>query len=77
MFILRDKIRQNLRKYYSTSKTKKKKDKLLQIFVLPKITSTNYRSECFFPLNCLFFVKFNFFQALLFSSCLSATTDAE
>ena len=43
MFILRDKIRQNLRKYYNTTtKTKKKRDKLLQIFVFPKTTITNY-----------------------------------
>ena len=45
MFILRDKIRQNLRKYYNTTKTniyiykkkeEEKRDKLLQIFFSSK-----------------------------------------
>ena len=82
MFILRDKIRQNLRKYYNTIETKKRKkeekrDNLLQVFVFPKTTITNYKSQCFFPFEVHFFVKFNIFQALLFSSCFIATTDAE
>ena len=62
MFILRDKIRQNLRKYYNTTKTKKKikeekRDELLQVFVLPKTTITNYKSQCFFPFELHFFYK--------------------
>ena len=62
MFILRDKIRQNLRKYYNTTKTKKKineekTDKLLQVFVLSKTTITNYKSQCFLPFEVHFFCK--------------------
>ena len=55
MFILRDKIRQNLRKYYNTIKTKnrkkeEKRDNLLQVFVFPKTTITNYKSHNVFSL---------------------------
>ena len=58
-------------------KKEEKRDKLLQVFVLPKTTITNYKSQCFFPFEVYFFVKFNICQALFFSSCFSATTDAE
>ena len=58
-------------------KKEEKRDKLLQVFVLPKTTITNYKSQCFFPFEVHFFVKFNICQALFFSSCFSATTDAE
>ena len=58
-------------------KKEEKRDKLLQVFVLPKTTITNYKSQCFFPFEVHFFVKFNISQALFFSSCFSATTDAE
>ena len=84
MFILRDKIRQNLRKYYNTTKTNKKKkkkeekrDKLLQVFFSERQQLQTINLNVFFSFEVHFFVKFNIFQALLFSSCFSATTDAE
>ena len=66
MFILSDKIRQNLRKHYNTTKTKtklkkikkeEKRDKLLQVFVLPKTTITNYESQRFCPFDVHFFCE--------------------
>ena len=88
MFILKDKIRQNLRKYYNTTKTiyiykkkttEKKKNEInyckFLFFQRPQLQTINL--NVFSSLKCIFFVKFNIFKALLFSSCFSATTDAE
>ena len=81
MFILSDKIRQNLRIYYNTTKTnkKKKKNKInyckFFFFERPQLQTINL--NVFYSFEVHFFVKFNIFQALLFSNCFSATTDAE
>ena len=44
-------------------------------FERPQLQSINL--NVFYSFEVHFFVKFNIFQALLFSSCFSATTDAE
>ena len=84
MFILRDKIRQNLRKCYNTTKTNKKKKKkkkneinYSKFFFFERLQLQTINLNVFYSFEVHFFVKFNIFQALLFSSCFSATTDAE